>query len=908
MFLYINDHYQANNITVILFLLKPWRMKKQIFTLSLLVFFSAAYAQKNLKMVLSGERGVSKHFTTLDENQQVAFNPSKARSTFGLDANSDLVLQNSETDNLGMTHHRYYQTYKGIPVENSMYIAHTQRGILLSMTGSVITDFDSQIANRSSSLSSNQAIEKALNFVNAKKYAWQDENFQQRIKFRKGNDATYYPVATNVWYSGDDEINPRNLKLAYKVDVYSVKPLDRKYIYVDAQSGKILGTNQVLKHSDATGTAATGYSGSKTIHSDYTGSAYRLRDYTKGKGIITLHAASGHADYTSASANFAYTTIDKWALDAHYGVAATYTYYKSNFNRYSIDNNGYALVSWVNDAANTNNAYWDGYEMDYGNLSSNSKGVVGIDVIGHELTHGVTQYTSALSYSKEPGAINESMSDIMGKSVQFYTKSYDSSWILSNDMGWEIRSFSNPNADGQPDTYKGKYWVTTSSDYYGVHTNSGVGNFMFYLLVKGGNGTNDIGNKYTVTGIGLAKAGQIIYRTNTTYLTSMSQYADWRTACIKAATDLYGAASNEVKQVQNAWYAAGIGTAGGTGGGTPSCTAPTGLAARSITGTSASLSWIAASGAAGYTLQWKSSSATSWTTVSGLTTSSYKLSGLTGGKGYQFQVKTMCSTTGSSYSTPFSFTTASGTTSITYCASKGTSSAYEYISKVALGSISNTSGNNNGYKEYTSLSTNLTTGSTYSIALTPGFPGSSYTEYWTVYIDYNKDGILNGTGETVAGGNGTTAKTLSFTIPSTAKTGTTRLRIQMRFSNSTTDPCATIDYGEVEDYTVNIVSPAGFTPLVSLSKDNGNKVSISPNPVRGSNALIKYQLADNGKVTMRIADMIGSSVQNSDLGYQKTGLHTFSLSTLNTLATGNYILVVEQNNKVIGRKHFMVVN
>ena len=85
---------------------------------------------------------------------------------------------------------------------------------------------------------------------------------------------------------------------------------------------------------------------------------------------------------------------------------------------------------------------------------------------------------------------------------------------------------------------------------------------MFYLLVTGGAGTNDKGDKYAVTGIGLSKADQIIYRTETTYLISTSSYADWRTACINAATDLYGAASNEVKQVKNAWYAVGVGAAG----------------------------------------------------------------------------------------------------------------------------------------------------------------------------------------------------------------------------------------------------------------------------------------------------------------------------------------------------------
>lgn len=786
-------------------------MKKQIFTLSLLLIITGAFSQKNLRLAIRGEGGLTKHFTMLEENAQIAFNPAKARATFGFDANSDLILQNSDTDQAGMTYYRYYQTYKGIRVEHAMYIVHTIQGKLTSMSGAVVTDFG-RLTEKGSFLSSQKAIGNALTFVHAEKYAWQDAAFEQRIKFRKGTDSSYYPNAVKVWYSGEEEINPANLKLAFKVDVYSLQPLDRKYVYVDAQSGEILGTDQLLKHSEAVGQAATGYSGLHTIHSDHIGSVYRLRDYTKGNGVITLHASSGHADYTSSSSNFSYSGIDKWALDAHYGVASTWKFYKNNFNRNSIDNKGYALISWVNDSNNPDNAYWDGSEMDYGNISSTGRGVVGIDVIGHELTHGVTENTSALVYSREPGAINESMSDIMGKSVQFYAKPSDSSWVLSNDMGWEIRNFTDPNADGQPDTYKGAYWFTGSSDNYGVHLNSGVGNFMFYLLVKGGSGTNDIGKKYSVSGIGLAKADQIIYRTNTTYLTSMSQYADWRLACIQAAADLYGVASNEVKQVQNAWYAVGIGAASGT------------------------------------------------------------------------------------------------TTGITYCTSAGTSTAYEYINKVVLGSINNTSGNNNGYKDYTSLKTNLIAESTYSISLTPAFTGSPYTEYWTIYIDYNNDGELNGPGEIVASGSSSAAKTFSFTVPSTAKTGVARMRIQMSYGSSFVDPCATFGYGEVEDYSVNIGTPIAFAPLVSPMPDKEieSKLTVSPNPVTGSNASVQYTLASNGKAMLRLIDVMGHSVVNADLGYKKAGSYIYTFSNLNPLPTGNYVIILGQDNKIIERKHIMV--
>src|SRR5262249_28936765 len=152
----------------------------------------------------------------------------------------------------------------------------------------------------------------------------------------------------------------------------------------------------------------------------------------------------------------------------------------------------------------------------------------------------VTQASSGLNYSYESGAINESISDIMGKSVQFWSKPTDIDWRLSNDMNWIIRDMSNPNAEGQPDTYLGTNWYVGSGDNGGVHTNSGVGNFMFYLLVTGGSGTTDNSDAYSVTGIGLTEADAIIYRTNTVYLTPTSQYADWRTACINAATDLYG--------------------------------------------------------------------------------------------------------------------------------------------------------------------------------------------------------------------------------------------------------------------------------------------------------------------------------------------------------------------------------
>jgi bacillolysin len=531
--------------------------------LPVLFFFSIlqGYSQINLQDLINGNNGTSKHFITLKKEQQFNFDHREASRELNLDHNSDLVLESADSGKSGRIYYRYYQTYRGIPIENSMYIIHTQDSKLTGLHGSIVVKFAKEMNVRAAAINEVKAIGLALNHVHAQKYAWQDANMESRIKLRTGKaNTSYYPVPTLVWYNPGDSIEPAKLRLSYKVDIYSVKPFDRNFIFIDAVTGKVLGIKPEMMNIDATGTANTAYSGAQVIHSDLNGTSYRLRDLVKGNGIITLNAGN-LADYNSATANWTLAGADQYALDAHYGAEQTWLFYKNNFNRNSIDNHGYALRNWVNDGNDPLDAHWDGNEMDYGNLQ-NGQGITSIDVAAHELTHGVTQYTSQLNYSNESGAIDESMSDIMGKSVQFWSKPADVNWQVGNDMNYIVRSMSNPKAYGQPNTYKKDPWYTGSDDFGGVHKNSGVGNFMFYLLVTGGCSTNDYGNAYNVTGIGLTAADQIIYLTETSYLTPNSQYADWRNACISAASNLYGTNSFQVTQVENAWYAVGIGTPG----------------------------------------------------------------------------------------------------------------------------------------------------------------------------------------------------------------------------------------------------------------------------------------------------------------------------------------------------------
>ncbi len=210
---------------------------------------------------------------------------------------------------------------------------------------------------------------------------------------------------------------------------------------------------------------------------------------------------------------------------------------------------------------NNVNAFWDGTAMTYGDGSSTINPLTTLDITGHEISHGVTEHTSNLNYSNESGAMNEAFSDCMGTAIEFYGKPATANWLIGNEIGATFRSMSNPNAYSQPDTYLGTNWYSGSADNGGVHTNSGVMNYWFYLLSQGGSGTNDNGNSFTVSAQGLAKAAAITYRMNAVYLTSTSQYADARTYSIQAAIDLYGACSNEVIATTNAWYAVGVGAA-----------------------------------------------------------------------------------------------------------------------------------------------------------------------------------------------------------------------------------------------------------------------------------------------------------------------------------------------------------
>jgi Zn-dependent metalloprotease len=512
----------------------------------------------------------------------VEFNPGSAnfrmavsnplelmKEVLSLKPNDNLISYKQENDDLGFTHTRYQQAYKNIPVEGAQYVAHQKEGKLDCISGMFFNVGDLSVTPV---LNESAALSKAIAFVGAKSYKW--DNKQEIANLREAfGDPTfnYDPKGALVIYPKNNEMSDKgDFRLAYKFNIYAQEPESRAYIFVDAKTGEIIGRQELIHTADVEGTAHTKYSGTQKIMvTQKSATNFVLQETGRGGGISTFNAQNASENSASyPSTDFVDTDNDwnnfnaKWdeaATDAHWATEMTYDYYKKVHNRNSVDDKGFKLLNYVHCGTGWFNANWNGSYMRYGDgPAATGKPLTAIDIGGHEMTHGVTSNSANLAYQNESGALNESFSDIFGNMVEYYAKPADASWDMGEAIG-AIRSMQNPNQFKNPDTYKGTYWATGTADQGGVHTNSGVQNHWFFILSMGEKGTNDIGTAYDVPGITREKAAKIAFRNLTIYLTSSSTYAIARTNSLKAAKDLYGECSPEYISTGDAWNAVGVG-------------------------------------------------------------------------------------------------------------------------------------------------------------------------------------------------------------------------------------------------------------------------------------------------------------------------------------------------------------
>jgi Zn-dependent metalloprotease/uncharacterized protein YjdB len=475
----------------------------------------------------------------------------------------------------GTTVDRYQQYYKGVKVEFSRCAVMSRDG-MLRLLESNVHNIDTSLSI-GFKLGQPEALDKALSSVGAEQYMWEEQGMERLLKQETNNpDTSYFPRATLVWVENLAAKQPdHQLHLAYAFDIYALKPLSRQVVYVDTRTGEILFNNPILAPTLGSGNSL--YSGNVSFQTAHIGSSYSLHDSTRGGGINTYSFNNTSGSSWSEVTSTGTTWASNASLDAHWGAEKVYDYWLNVQGRNSFNDMGAPINSYTHLLTGYNNAYWDGTHMVYGDGSGIAGGgfspLVSMDVCAHEIGHAVCQYTAGLIYSSESGAMNEGFSDIWGAVIENYADPHETDAVAKNNwrIGEEIsasslRRMDNPNLKNQPDTYTGTFWVNPTgctpyigNDYCGVHTNSGVLNYWFYLLTNGGSGTNDIGHSFSVTGIGMTKAADITYQTELV-LTSDGTFASCRDASINVATILYGTCSPEVKAVTQAWYAVGVGS------------------------------------------------------------------------------------------------------------------------------------------------------------------------------------------------------------------------------------------------------------------------------------------------------------------------------------------------------------
>jgi bacillolysin len=462
-------------------------------------------------------------------------------------------------DELGRQMVRLQQTYKGVPVWGSTQVAHVNdKGELLVFSGTVVPNLqDKPELGFGKKITASKAVEAAV----------ADLGFTPEYEADPTSDLVVYTQGDEAAY-------------AYLVNLNFLSPEPGNYNYfVDAKTGKILNSYNDLDEANGGHKAPPGGGGGTLVGTDAVGSGtgvlgdtkslntllsngtYYLQDNTRGNGVFTYDAKNRQqlpGSLWADADNQFNASYDRAAVDAHAYAGATYDYYKEVFNRNSYDNNGAALKSSVHYGRNYNNAFWNGQQMVYGDGDGTTFVSLsgGLDVVAHELTHAVTDFSSDLIYQNESGALNEAMSDIFGTLVEHHENN-NPDYEIGEDIytpgtnGDALRSMSDPAKYNDPDHYSVRY--TGTGDNGGVHINSGIINKAAYLLAVGGTHYG-----VTVPAIGNDKVGAIYYRANTVYLTASSNFSQARAALVQAAADLYGSTSAEVNAVKKSYDAVGV--------------------------------------------------------------------------------------------------------------------------------------------------------------------------------------------------------------------------------------------------------------------------------------------------------------------------------------------------------------
>jgi Zn-dependent metalloprotease len=465
------------------------------------------------------------------------------------DPDQELELSRYTEDELGRRHLRYSQRYRGVPVWPSEVIVH------VDAAGNV----DAMEGGHKASPRTPAAV-PAIDAAMAAQFA--------RRAVNAAADATRLTPQL-IYHAGESG----ETRLAWKVEL----PLgirENWLVVVDADNGAILDSFNRVTDANVAGSGTDLLGSTVGLNVWQGGSSFYLVDTSKpmfdsasappdaARGAIVVKDARNLPAGANPDAQpnpvlhqiTAGSPDGSWLKDgvsAAFNLAQTYDYYLERHQRDSIDGNQGSLFAIVRFGANYFNAFWSNPYMVFG---TGDRFAAALDVVAHELTHGVTEHSANLLYRGQSGALNEAMSDIFGEAVEARTRGHND-WLMGTDLGFRVRNLKTPGLLGDPATMS-QYQalpITAQGDWGGVHTNSCIVGHAFYLLAEGLSGA-----------IGLNDAERIFYRALTLHLLPNAQFADMRAAAVLSAEELFGTGSAQALRTGQAFDAVEINDPGAT--------------------------------------------------------------------------------------------------------------------------------------------------------------------------------------------------------------------------------------------------------------------------------------------------------------------------------------------------------
>ena len=620
-----------------------------------------------------------------DAKAQLAARLDALRAAAGLDSEHGYKLREQHPGANGQRVSRADHTFQGLRVFWSESVVVTdENGDIVSESASTRRNgLDASRAAKAAgkgapdttpAFNADEAIRIAVSRIGASVHRWKPEAellLWPVVKTVRTKEAANKPESKLNALDLEEVVD--HYELAYLVKTRMSK--DKRPIFTDtvinAQTGAIIKQWDALQ--TVTGTGNSQYNGQVPIQTSLSGSTYRMLDSTRGTGGTFGGMAitnANHAPESNPTPGSIYTnSTNTWgdgqqyvsggsttnangqtaAVNALWGLMNTYDTMKNVLNWSSLDGNNTATYIAVHVDNNYDNAFFDPnckcmYIGDGGTMFYN---LGSIDVIGHEMGHGVIDATSNLTYSGESGGLNESNSDIIGEAVEAYARaggtgtaipSTGNDWMMGKEIsrsGNPLRWMWKPSKDG-----KSKDAWSSTLGSLNVHYSSGPNNRMFYFLSKGSNSSSssEMYSPYltkqplAMTGIGTDKAFRIWFKAATSKFTSSTNYATARTKVLEAAQELYGIDSPEAIAVKRAYAAINVGTdvdeAGA--GGVSITTQPNSITV--APGATASFSVAASGGTAPYSYKWYRNG----TQITGATSATYSFTAQTADNGAVF--------------------------------------------------------------------------------------------------------------------------------------------------------------------------------------------------------------------------------------------------------------------------------